>query len=229
VANVNVLHRRWVLPGLILAAVAGLAVLGLAVVRPWPQGRKVYSGEDGPLPGATARTRNVIAVPIGQVRSWAMVILEDRKGRGAVIDGFRTRPPLVGGGIHLRAAYMANDPGRQIAGQGPMEGPPSPEKLGPLVQVEGARVPHSDRGAALVLEVELTRAGLFWIEGVDVDFHIGGRKYTVKNETGLVLCGPKSVLENCPTFEDRPSEGCATLGFVPFGRNGCVPASPAPS
>jgi hypothetical protein len=215
-------------PGLILAGVVALAAVGLAVIRPWGHGRTVYTGYDGPLPGATARTRNVTAVPIGQVRTWAMVILEDRKGRGAVIDGFRTRPPLAGGGIHLRAAHVANDPGREIVGQGPMTGPPSAEKLGPLVPVEGARVPHSDRGAALVLEVEITRPGLFWIEGIDVDFHIGDRKYTVKNETGLVLCGPKPELEDCPTFEDRPSEGCATLGYVPFGPNGCVPPSPAP-
>jgi hypothetical protein len=152
--------------------------------------------------------------------------VEDRKGQNAVIDGFRTRPP-IGGGIQLLASYVANDPDRQYGQTGPLEGRASPENLGRLVPVAGAQVPHSDRGAALVLDVELTRPGLFWIEGVDVDFHIGRRKYTIQSEVGLVLCAPKAVLQDCPTFRDRPSEGCVTLGYVAFGPNGCMPPSTA--
>ena len=218
-------HPRRVALALVLAVI-GVALAVVAAGLWWPR-RVVYSGFDGPLHGSTSRTRNVKSVPVGEVESWAMVILDNPKGHDVVLDDFRTRPP-VGGGFELLGAYMANDPDRERAGQGPFAGR-APASLGRLVPVAGATVPaRDDRGSALVLEVAITRPGLFWIEGVDVDFHVGGRKYTVKNETGLVLCGPKSVIENCPTFEDRPSEGCATLGYVPFGPNGCVPPSPGP-
>jgi hypothetical protein len=202
-------------------AVLALAIMTAGLLSPR---RAVYSGDSGPLRGATSRTWNSLAIPVGQVRTWAMVILDNPKGRNAVIDRFETRPPLRGGGMDLLGSYVANDPGRTNFGQGPLEGRAS-ESLGRLVPVEGATVPQNDRGAALVFEVTINRPGLFWIEGVDVDFHIGKRKYTVKNDTGLVLCGPHPALAACPKFEDRPRQGCASLGYVPFGKNGCVPPS----
>ena len=220
--------RRIRLPSSRFAFLSGVAfaVLALAIMTAGllsPR-RAVYSGDSGPLRGATSRTWNSIAVPVGQVRTWAMVVLDNPKGRNAVIDRFETRPPLAGGGIDLLGSYVANDPDRKNQGQGPLEGRGS-EGLGRLVPVANATVPRGDRGAALVLEVAISRPGLFWIEGVDVDFHIGKRKYTVRNDTGLVLCGPQPAFAACPKFEERPSEGCAALGYVPFGGNGCVPRS----
>src|SRR5207245_382376 len=62
--------RRLAVLGAGVASVTGLAVVVLATGL-WPPGRVVYSGDGGPLSGATSRTRDVIAVTIGQARSWA--------------------------------------------------------------------------------------------------------------------------------------------------------------
>lgn len=212
----------WAVLGVASAAAVALAVLTSGME---PAGRVVYSGDDGPLGGATARTTDTVAVDVGQPRTWGGVIVVNRKGPAAVIDGFRVSPPIAGG-LRLLGTAVANDPDRKFVGTGPMEGRASPESLGRLVPLVGAQVPRHDRGAAVVLDLEATRPGIFWVDRVDVDFHVGTRRYTVRNDTRLVLCAPRPLLEDCRHFREHPSEACAPLGYVRDGDNGCVPPPP---
>lgn len=217
--------RRHRLPAALAMAVA-LVAAGLLTVH-FNARRIVYTGDGGPTRAIDGRVWEGVAIETPEQRTWGGLALPNRNDAPIVIESFRVVPPL-GGGMRFLSSAVAADPNRKAAEAAAFPGYPNPNwRLGPLSRpLEGTVIPpHSNRGVALVIGVEITRDGVFWWDRVDVDFRYKGRDYTSQNNIGLYFCAPKSAMPDgyCPGFDDHPSEMCETLGYVPLGDNGCVP------
>lgn len=209
-----------------LAAVVVLVTAGLLTVH-YNTRRIVYTGDGGPIPGIDGLVREGVAIDTPEQRTWGSLALPNRNDAPIVIESFRVIPPL-GGGFRFLGSAVAADPDREALAAGAFPGYPNPDwRLGPLSRPLAGTVipPHSDRGVALVIGMEITRDGVFWWDRIDVDFRYKGRDYTVKNNLGLYFCAPTSAFpDGCrPHFEDHPREICDNLGYVPLGDNGCIP------
>lgn len=206
-----------------------LVVAGLLSVR-YNTRRVVYTG-DGPIHGIDGLVREGVAIDTPQKRTYGGLVLANRNDAPIVVESFRVVPPL-GGGMRFLGSAVAADPDREDQSAAAFPGWPDPDwGLGPLTRpAEGTVIPpQSDRGVALVIGMEITRDGVFWWDRIDVDFRYKGRDYTVKNNLGLYFCAPMSAFpDGCrPHFDDHPREICDNLGYVPLGKNGCVPRSEA--
>lgn len=211
---------RWIGAASIVVLAAGSVMV--VVVR--HRGTTVYTGDNGPIGGVEGRAFDGIAVEANEQRTYAGLSFRNRNDEPAVIEDFRIIPPL-GQGLSLIEASMATDPDRRTTEAAAFPGYPAPLlDLGPLRSVRGTEiVPGSERGVALVFGLEITRPGVFWWDRIDVDFRYKGRSYTVQNHLSAYFCAPKSVIGDCPEWDEHPRDMCKTLGYVPFGDNGCVP------
>lgn len=189
--------------------------------------RIVYTGDGGPIPGVDGLFREGVAIETPERRTWGGLSLPNRNDDPIVIESFRVVPPL-GGGFRFLGSAVAADPNRKAAEAAAFPGYPAPDmELGPFSEPVAGTVipPHSDRGVALVIGLEITNDGVFWWDRIDVDFRYKGRSYTVKNNVAHYFCAPKSAMPDghCPRFDDHPREMCHTLDYEPVGENGCMP------
>jgi hypothetical protein len=207
-----------------IATVLVLAAGAFAVERIRDGGVTVYTGDDGPISGGSGRSFDGIAVEVNEPRTWAGLSFRNRQEDPAVIEAFRVFPSLRGG-MKLIEASTAADPDRGTTEAAAFPGYPAPLlKLGRLTPVRGTEIlPGRERGVALVFGLEITRPGVFWWDRIDVDYRYGGRSYTVQSEISAYFCAPRSVIGDCPDWDEHPRDMCTVLGYVPFGENGCIP------
>lgn len=218
--NLRSRRVRWIGIATVLLFAAG----AFAVERIRDGGVTVYSGDDGPIGGGAGRSFDGIAVEVNEPRTWAGLSFRNRREEPAVIEAFRVFPPLRGG-LKLIEASTAADPDRGTTEAAAFPGYPAPLlKLGRLTPVRGTEIlPGRERGVALVLGLEITRPGVFWWDRIDVDYRYKGRSFTVQREVSAYFCAPRSVIGDCPDWDEHPRDMCTVLGYVPFGENGCIP------
>ncbi|MGH9042549.1 MAG: hypothetical protein ACRDZ3_20225 [Acidimicrobiia bacterium] len=191
-----------------LAALLGVAVLAvLVVLRLTAGGLTVHdSGSGGPLDGGVASdTVSIWSIEIGQSVTMGHLVVSNTGSEPLVLDGLRLMPPLSDG-LEYIGTVTAQDSDREAASIGAGRSyPPDAADIGQTRPLEGTVVPPEpnegkpSRGTAILVGMRLTKPGAYGFDRMEVDYHVGKKRYTMRVDIGFVGCGPEAEYpERCP-------------------------------
>lgn len=191
----NAPKRRSRLPvAFISAAIVALVFLALVSPGPFRPGRR--SG--GPLQSDGDALVGQ-SVEVGGTVTFGAITVHNEGAKSAVLERVRFVPGLPDG-LTLLGIQVAADPEREINSVGTDLGyPPMGEALDELKTLwpfEGFRVPprstpEGERGAPLLMGFRLESGGVASFRRVDLDYHVGRKRYTAKINVGYVVCVPE--------------------------------------
>lgn len=160
------------------------------------------AGGGGPLRADPSRTIvGIAAVELGLPVTMGQLVVVNTGDKPAILEAIRTAP--LPEGLVLVGVVTAQDPGREAMTVGASRNyPPGKEQVGRVRPLAGTMVPPEDpnleRGTAILMGFRLDRPGTARFEGVEVDYRVGSKPFTMRAKVGLVICGPPSVHPDCP-------------------------------
>jgi hypothetical protein len=149
-----------------------------------------------------------LVADVGQVVTFAGILLENFSSSPAVLENIRIDPPLDAAMTLVDVKVAGKDRGIGMVGTDKVF-PPSGMPSAALRPLPGAAVPphkEDDKwGVEILMAFRLNQPGQFGFRKADVDYRIGGKRHRVRLEDGFVLCGPDRDYQNCDldAFADK--------------------------
>jgi hypothetical protein len=175
-----------------LAFVAAVALAGVAALV-FERGHADGVTDGGPLAcGECSSGGTSAAVSPGETVTWGGLVVRNNGSDDARIDGLQLVDPSAGLELVAQHALVPN-------GREPLVGlersyPPA-RPGGRIVPVAGHVLPPARNQEFLqfLLAFRAPRAGSYDLQGVEVDYTVGGRRYRTLIPERLRLCAPRTV------------------------------------